>query len=306
MKLSHGEIETFNQTYDHRSVMHYPENSFSSDRGLKTIIPRQENKHEVPAIGYNNKISLGDSVTTNILYQCPKCGGALLEPSGSFRSPINPNRSLVGVERCEWRIRAAEGERIELFIMSLSIYESPDCAVDYLEIRNGYHNTSTVLARYCGDVYSVNLIASNYLLVAYVKASEKITYSGFRADYKTICGSNIDIERNAPFILESTNYPDAYPPNRRCIWYITAPKNHRIVMTINYFALEMSDGCINDFLEIKDGKNKRAVLIGLYCGIKNSWQVNSTLRKLSVVFASNEIYQGNGFSATLTALPMNS
>ncbi|XP_014295139.2 bone morphogenetic protein 1 homolog, partial [Microplitis demolitor] len=31
MKLTHDEIETFNQTYDYQSVMHYPEDSFSVD-----------------------------------------------------------------------------------------------------------------------------------------------------------------------------------------------------------------------------------------------------------------------------------
>ncbi|XP_053599179.1 dorsal-ventral patterning protein tolloid [Microplitis demolitor] len=220
----------------------------------------------------------------------------------SSRSPINPNGSLVAIERCEWRIRAAESERIELYITSLSIYESPDCTVDYLEIKNGYRANSTVLARYCGNSYVANLIASNYLLVTYVKTSDKSIYSGFQADYKTICGGDLDIKKDTPFSIESTNYPDEYPPNRRCIWYFTAPDNHRIAMKINYFALEMSYGCKNDFLEISDGNDEHATLIGLYCGTKNSWQVNSTDNKLSVVFVSNKINQDNGFSATLALL----
>ncbi|XP_057322588.1 dorsal-ventral patterning protein tolloid-like [Microplitis mediator] len=267
--------------------MHFPGNSYSLDEKLDTIIPRHRIKNDDVPIG-------------------GECGRTLLEPSGSFRSPINLDGSLVGIERCEWRIRATEGERIELYIMSLSTYESPDCAVDYLEIRNGYYANSTVLARYCGDTYPINLIASNYLLVTFVKTSEESIYSGFHADYKTICGGNIKIEKDAPFNLESTNFPDAYPPNRRCIWYFTAPDKHRIVMKINYFALETSDGCINDFLEIRDGNDNHADLIGLYCGIKNSWHVNSTDNKLSVVFVSNEIDEDYGFSATLLALPVNS
>ncbi|XP_057322586.1 bone morphogenetic protein 1 homolog [Microplitis mediator] len=307
MKLSHGEIETFNQTYDYRSVMHYPEDSFSFDWRLKTIIPKQENEHEAPAIGNKNVLSLGDIATTHLLYQCPKCGGTLLESSGSFRSPINASGLLIGSERCEWRIRAAKGEKIELHVTSLCIYESPDCTIDYLEIKNDNRTNSNILARrYCGDIYVAKIITSNYLVLTYVKTSDPSIYSSFRADYKTICGGDVEIEKDAPFNIESTNYPDAYPPNRRCIWYFTAPDKHRIVMRINYFALEMSDGCMNDFLEIRDGNDNHAVLIGLYCGIKDSWHVNSTDNKLSVVFGSNGMNQDNGFSATLTALPINS
>ncbi|XP_057322585.1 bone morphogenetic protein 1 homolog [Microplitis mediator] len=307
MKLSHDEIETFNQTYDYRSVMHYPEDSFSFDWRLKTIIPKQENKQEVPAIGNKNVLSLGDIATTNLLYQCPKCGGTLLGPSGIFSSPMNTNGSLVGSERCEWRIRAAKGETIELYITALSIYESPECTIDYLEIKNKYVTNINISGyRYCGNIYVAKFLASNYLVLTYVKASGSSIFNSFRIDYKTICGGDIDIEKDTPLSIESTNYPDAYPPNRRCIWYFTAPDNHRIVMKINYFALEMSDNCNNDFLEIRDGNDKHAVLIGLYCGIEDSWHVNSTDNKLSVVFVSNGMNQNNGFSATLTALPINS
>ncbi|XP_057322594.1 dorsal-ventral patterning protein tolloid-like [Microplitis mediator] len=301
-KLSHGEVKTFNQSYDYRSVMHYPQESFSYFSNMKTLIPREKNENITPAIGYNNKLSLGDSVTTNILYQCPKCGGTLLGPSGFFKSPINPNGSLVGSERCEWRIRAAEGEKIEVYITGLSIYETHDCAVDYLEIKNGYRTDGQVLARYCGDSYTAYVIASNYLLVTYVKNSDKSIYNRFLADYKTICGGDVGLEKDTPFNFESTNYPDKYPPNRRCIWYFTAPENHRIVMKINYFALEMSDDCINDFLEIRDGNDEHAVLIGLYCGAKYVSKVNSTKNKLSVVFGSNNMKEHFGFSSTLTAI----
>ncbi|XP_008550909.1 bone morphogenetic protein 1 homolog [Microplitis demolitor] len=284
--------------------MHYHQRSFSNSSNMKTVVPKQKVKNATSMIGYNTKISSGDSVTTNILYQCPKCGGTLLEPSGIFHSPRNPNGSLVGSERCEWRIKAAEGEKIEIFITGLSIYESPDCTVDYLEIKNGYRTDGQVLARYCGDSYTAYVIASNHLLVTYVKKSDKSIHNSFQVDYKTICGGDVNLEKDIPFNIESTNYPDEYPPNRRCIWYFTAPDNHRITMKINFFALEMSDGCKNDFLEISDGNDRHATLIGLYCGTKYVSEVNSTGNELSVVFVSNDLKQHFGFSSTLTAIPV--
>ncbi|XP_057330854.1 protein tolkin-like [Microplitis mediator] len=304
-KQSPHEVETFNQTYDYHSVMHYPSDSFSISWPFETLIPKQGMQNEVQFMGAQIKLSEGDIATTNLLYNCPKCGETFYKPTGSFYFSMNSTRLLMKPTHCEWRIRAAQGERVELVITSLSIYETPKCAVDYLEIRNGYSYNNSVLARYCGDVNVATLTASNILSVAYVKMSQNISNSGFKAYYRTICGGTVNIKTNTPYKIESTNYPDAYPPNQRCSWHFTAPDNHRIALRVHFFELEMSDNCMNDFLMIKAGTEYSSPIIRLECGSQDSWQVNSTGPELSVIFSSDKLIEYAGFSATLYAIPLN-
>lgn len=126
----------------------------------------------------------------------------------------------------------------------------------------------------------------------------------FTAYYNIICGGIFNIKLDTPFNLESTNFPDAYPPSRHCNWKFIAPNNHRITMKIHYFELELNESCI-DFLMIKDGIDYNSKIIGEYCGKRDSWQINSTDNKLLVVFFSDRMISYSGFSATLFATPLD-
>ncbi|CAD6233437.1 GSCOCG00007193001-RA-CDS [Cotesia congregata] len=303
-KLAPNLVNTFNQTYDYYSVMHYPGDSYSKYEHRDTIIPTSKIGNNPLPIGGGIKLSFGDIVTTNLLYQCPKCGGTLLDPKGIFGPPISQNKLLVNANRCEWRIQAAAGEKIELHIKDMNIHESPGCLVDYLEVKNGYEAGDIVMNRYCGKMEEINLIATNFLQVTYVKTSDKNIVNAFNVDYETVCGGYFDVKSDAILRIESTNYPDKYPPNTRCIWHLTAPDNHLITMKVNDLALERSKGCLNDFLEIRNG-NIYSQPIGNYCGIENSLLINSTENKVSIIFISNDVEEDMGFSAVFLAIPNN-
>lgn len=70
-KLAPNLVDTFNQTYDYFSVMHYPGDSYSKYEDRDTIIPTSKIGTNTLPIGGSNKLSFGDVVTTNLLYQCP-------------------------------------------------------------------------------------------------------------------------------------------------------------------------------------------------------------------------------------------
>ncbi|CAD6222052.1 GSCOCG00005312001-RA-CDS [Cotesia congregata] len=78
-KGSAHDVQTFNQTYDYHSVMHYPSDAFSIYWPLETLLPKQENL----SLG-NIKLSEGDISTANMLYSCPKCGGIFYGIFDSF------------------------------------------------------------------------------------------------------------------------------------------------------------------------------------------------------------------------------
>ncbi|XP_057325999.1 protein tolkin-like [Microplitis mediator] len=303
-KYSADKVDTLSLPYDYRSIMHYTYNLSSTDPKSRTIvpIPNDQNENSLVENG-NSKLSNGDIAATNLMYQCSSCGKTLYEPSGTFEQPINNNNvTLNDVERCEWRIRAAEGENIKLKIISLKIYQTYNCLFDYLEIRNGNSLNSTILARYCGEVTGHTMITGNFLLVTYVKMSNQNITSTFKVEYETICHRTIEISNDTSYNLESPNYPKRYKSNKECYWNFIAPSNHRIRMKFHLFEIEMSEKCTKDYIRFFNGNSLTSPMIGIYCGKNNNLEIISSKNKLSVLFSSDSLIEAAGFSASLIAV----
>lgn len=75
-----------------------------------------------------------------------ECGKIFFEPTGKLEQLSTDSNK--DPERCEWRIRASEGEKIIFKINSLSIRPSYLCLLDYLEIRNGLSPDSPVIGKF--------------------------------------------------------------------------------------------------------------------------------------------------------------
>lgn len=86
-----------------------------------------------------------------------ECGQTFFEPKHVFSLSTNADESQIDFEYCQWTIRAARGEKIKLYITSLYSHYTPNCTVDYLEIRNGYQTNSTVLGAFLIIFYESNI-----------------------------------------------------------------------------------------------------------------------------------------------------
>ncbi|XP_057330192.1 protein tolkin-like [Microplitis mediator] len=300
-KLSSEETNTLNQKYDYYSIMHYRRNEFSIDKFKDTITPIESANNEIDIIGKKARLSDTDVTATNLLYECPECGETLRYSNGTFGSS---NNSLIIGEYCQWRITAAHGEKIALVITSLSVPRKSNCPSDYLEIIDGYSLRSPVLARLCGKgkVLQPLISTSNHMLVEYKRKTFNKKNYGFTANYYKICGGDINInDEDKYYYLESPNYPHKYEANKKCIWHINAPRNRKISVVFDYFKLENSVDCKNDFLEIRDGNGDdySSPLIGIYCHKNSPRKVLSTDNKLFIKFVSNDEIEKNGFSAII-------
>ncbi|XP_057331522.1 bone morphogenetic protein 1-like [Microplitis mediator] len=303
-KLNARTVDTLKQPYDYLSIMHYPPVGVTNDGNIHVIVPKKQVNGRTPEIGQRKGISRGDIAATNLLYNCPRCGGTLLEAKGIFRPPSKLNGSEVDFDNCQWTIRAAQGERIKLLIILLDIRKSPNCSTDYLEIRNGYQTDSTVLGRYCGDVGSATMIASNFVTVEFMRSPFENHRPGFILEYEAICGGDIYLESNDTYYLESPNYPESYEPNKLCHWNIEAPHKHYVVIQLNYFELEESTGCKNDFLEVRKGRRENAPIFGSFCGKKDRFDIAAMMDRIVLRFVTNESKEAGGFSATFSAKPI--
>ncbi|XP_033900209.1 neuropilin-2a isoform X1 [Acipenser ruthenus] len=112
---------------------------------------------------------------------------------------------------------------------------------------------------------------------------------------ETSCGGRLNA-KDAGYIT-SPGYPHEYPPHQRCEWVITAPEpTQRIVLNFNpHFELEKLD-CRYDYIEIRDGENESADLLGKHCNNIAPPAIISSGPVLYIKFASDYAHQGAGFS----------
>ncbi|XP_014300186.1 dorsal-ventral patterning protein tolloid-like [Microplitis demolitor] len=303
-KLSVESTNTLGLPYDYNSIMHYARFAFAK-KFRSTIEPTRKINGRTPEIGQRRALSTVDITATKLLYNCSG-SGSFFEPYYMIIPPIHPDDSPEVSDKCKWTIRAAEGERIKITLTSWDIQETPNCTVEYVEIKNGYLANSPVLARICGTVNkSIIVTASNFVSVTYARIRYENYHLGFILKYETICGGDINLESDDIYYLEAPNYPGLYEPNKQCYWFIKVPHKHHIEIKFHYFELEESKDCKNDFVKVQEGRNENAPVIGSYCGKNDHLEVASLMRRIFLTFISNESIEAGGFSATISAKPIN-
>ena len=57
-------------------------------------------------------------------------------------------------EDCDWVIEAGEGQRVRLRFLSFEVEHEQDCSYDYVEVFDGYDDSSSQLGRFCGNSVS--------------------------------------------------------------------------------------------------------------------------------------------------------
>ncbi|KAH0555366.1 hypothetical protein KQX54_018033 [Cotesia glomerata] len=298
-KLNLASVSTLDQPYNYDSIMHYPTFASSKRSGKQTIVPLRKINETIPDIGQRTKLSEGDILTANLLYNCSKCDKTFSSPS----AVLTQNNSMTTYNSCQWSIRAAAGEQIKLYVKSLDIYNSTDCIKEFLEIKSGYQENRTVIDRYCGKVDDVSIISNNWLTITFAGIQSEESSLDFSIRYQSFCGSYIQLQSNQTYYLESPNYPDDYKRYKQCEWYIIAPYKHYLLIKFDYFELEDSKMCKNDFLEAREGRNENAPLIGTYCGRKENLEIVSLMRRVYLMFFSDGSKQAGGFSAAISAVP---
>lgn len=99
-------------------------------------------------------------------------------------------------------------------------------------------------------------------------------------------------------IIYSPGYPNNYPNNTACVRIIEAPIDFIVRLDFrDYFAIEPSDDCKFDFLEIRDGAHGFSNKLGQFCGNEFPPIITSKDRHLWLHFKSDENIEYQGFMA---------
>ncbi|XP_062036208.1 enteropeptidase [Lepus europaeus] len=111
----------------------------------------------------------------------------------------------------------------------------------------------------------------------------------------TDCGGPFELwEPNTTF--SSTNFPDDYPNQAFCVWYLNAETGKNIHLHFQEFDLEN----IEDVVEIRDGGEDDSLLLAVYTGSGPVEDVFSTTSRMTVLFITDTSVARSGFKANFT------
>lgn len=105
--------------------------------------------------------------------------------------------------------------------------------------------------------------------------------------------------------ITSPNHPLPYPHQQLCIWQISVEEGYVVTLSFRNFSLEPHDMCEFDYVELHDGEDMRARVLGRFCGSSFPPNITSSGPHLTLVFVADEGLTDSGFNATYQALSLS-
>ncbi|XP_038649437.1 CUB domain-containing protein 2 [Scyliorhinus canicula] len=247
----------------------------------------------------NGRTGLGVSYSSRFNYKScvggVKCGGILSATNGNLSSPNFPGYYPYDTE-CTWLIVVTEGSSILLTFHHFDLEFHTYCEYDYVKIYNGVsEDEGNLLGKFCGQVFPPRFTSSWHVMTIIFRSDKHVVSRGFSASYsKDMCGG---VLTGLSGVLSSPEYPDNYPNNAECRWFIQVSNNSVINLIFYDFHLENNEDCSFDYVALFDGSSINDRHWGHYCGGTKPADIISTTSELLVVFKSDFNIGAKGFKA---------
>ncbi|XP_078667889.1 procollagen C-endopeptidase enhancer 1-like [Branchiostoma floridae x Branchiostoma belcheri] len=95
--------------------------------------------------------------------------------------------------------------------------------------------------------------------------------------------------------ISSPGYPAMYPANSACTYLITVDEGKRIIIVFNALDIEEQNGCVYDYLQVRDGGETTATSVAKVCGDTLPGPITSTGNSVLINFRSDTSVGGEGF-----------
>ncbi|XP_030055456.1 cubilin isoform X1 [Microcaecilia unicolor] len=218
--------------------------------------------------------------------------------SSNYPSPYPIN------QHCNWTIQVTSGNTLSYSFTTFDLEELSNCAYDYVKLYDGPNTQSNLIGTFCGNDRppSGNTTGTSLHVVFHSESSH--SGDGFQMLWHINgCGGDL---RGARGSFNSPGYPNKYPDNRECVWYIQTAPGSSIQLIIHEFSIEFHSTCDYDVLEIYGGPDLTSPRLAQLCAPRsagNPLQVSSTGNTITVRFKTDAFISGKGFNATWDELP---
>ncbi|XP_043781292.1 deleted in malignant brain tumors 1 protein isoform X8 [Cervus elaphus] len=259
------------------------------------------------------------------------CGGFLTQFSGNVSSPFYP-RNYPNNAKCVWDIEVQNNYRVTVVFRDVQL--EGGCNYDYIEVYDGPHHSSPLLARVCDGARGSFTSSSNFMSIRFV-SDISITKRGFLAEYysslsngntKLLCLQNHMQARVRTSYLQSLGYSarDLAIPgsdrNYQCQPQITSSQ---VTFTIPYSGCGTSQQVDNDtiiysnFLKVTASSGiinrKKDLQIHFSCKmLRNTWVntiyvTNDTIEIENIQYSNFDVnitfYTSSSFLYPVTSSP---
>ncbi|KAM9312412.1 uncharacterized protein PAF06_010357 [Gastrophryne carolinensis] len=113
-----------------------------------------------------------------------------------------------------------------------------------------------------------------------------------------LCGGEITGDSG---YVASEGFPNYYPPNKKCVWKITVPDGHVVILSFRLLDMEADPSCRYDYLNIYNGHSETDQRLSRVCGTFRPGAVMSTGPHMMLEMVSDEGTAGRGFLAWYSA-----
>lgn len=123
--------------------------------------------------------------------------------SGFFTTPNYPKSYPSNME-CEWTIVTSHGYTIELKFEEFNLENSGACLYDFVDVRDGSSEFSSLINRFCASIIIAPIRSSNNSLFIKFKSDSNVSETGFRASWRRVPFDTSTIQASTTLLLSPT------------------------------------------------------------------------------------------------------
>ncbi|KAG6457101.1 neuropilin and tolloid-like protein 2 [Manduca sexta] len=180
---------------------------------------------------------------------------------------------------CVTVINATEGQIIELIFVDVFRIEShPECAYDYLEIRDGLQGYSKLLSKLCGTAFPRQISTTGPNAWLKFHSDDTIEYEGFHINISFKAGASHSIPASCYIPVEGSHgVIDSSDIDEKCktgslnhaldvLWIIKAPENMKIYLNFTSYSLAQPNECEENVIQVFGSVLELDSKLAHYCG----------------------------------------
>ncbi|XP_047035217.1 uncharacterized protein LOC124641232 [Helicoverpa zea] len=218
---------------------------------------------------------------------------------------------------CVTKINATSIDQVIVltFVDVFRIEYHPECAYDFLEIRDGYYAYADLLGRFCGQAFPRTLKTKGPNVWLKFHSDDTIEYEGFKINVEFKTAPSYHIPQSCYKTFENVKYGiiDTKKIDAHCksnsnhaldvMWTIIVPENMKIYLNFTHYTLEKPNECNKNIIQVFETAHQEMdTNLAEYCGsVANSVTTKDGNVMYVRMFVAKDAQEETKFIATFNA-----